>query len=154
MTLQKDEATVIASGSNLSLLQQISRTYFDLLIPFERYMGMSRARWHLLSVLSRAEELSQAQLSQQLRVDGAAVTRQVKQLEEDGLITRKADPQDNRFTLVALTQQGQALVERLRNRRDLFEEQATAGLEPEEVATVERCLAHIRDNIALFQREV
>ena len=154
MTLQKDEATVTSSGSNLSLLQQISRTYYDLLVPFERYMGMSRARWHMLSLLSRAEQLSQAQLSQQLRIDGAAVTRQVKQLQEDGLITRKADPQDNRFTLVALTPQGQTLVEGLRNRRDMFEERVTAGLEPDEVATVERCLAHIRDNIAIFQREI
>ncbi len=154
MSLQKDEAAATAQGTHLSLLQQLSRTYYDLLTPFERYMGMSRARWHMLSMLSRADQLSQAQLSQQLRVDAAAITRQVKQLEEDGLVTRKADPQDNRFTLVELTPHGHTLVEGLRNRRDLFEQQATAGLQPEEVATVERCLAHIRDNMAMFQREI
>jgi DNA-binding MarR family transcriptional regulator len=110
-------------------------------------MGMSRARWVILAQLRREEALSQAQLAERLRVDAAAITRQVQQLERDGLVMRWADPEDNRFTLTALTAQGRQIVEELYSRRDLFEAGVTAGLNQEEIATMRRALAQIRENL-------
>lgn len=129
-----------------SLLQHIVRTYYDLLPPFERYMGMSRARWGVLAQLRKQDQLSQAVLQQRLQVDGAAITRQVKQLEATGLIHRCPDPHDNRFTIVSLTEQGRELAESLAARREQFEQQVTAGLSQAEIDLMQRCLSRIRDN--------
>jgi DNA-binding MarR family transcriptional regulator len=130
-----------------TLVQQIARTYYDILPVFERYVGMSKARWGILMQLARAGELSQATLQQRLRVDGAAITRQVKQLEEEGLVLRRADPQDNRFTLVALTDTGQQLTASMAGKRESFEALVTAGIGDADIALMRRCLQHIRDNV-------
>jgi DNA-binding MarR family transcriptional regulator len=130
-----------------TLVQQIARVYYEILPVFERYVGMSKARWSILMLLWRAGELSQATLQQRLRVDGAAITRQVKQLEEEGLVLRRSDPQDNRFTLVDLTEIGRQLMASLAGKREAFEALMTAGIGEEDIALMRRCLQQIRDNV-------
>jgi len=135
------------------LLTLIKRTYFDLVQAFERRVGMSAPRLQVVLQLRRGGELSQAELQQRLRVDGAAVTRQVKQLEEEGLVTRRADPEDNRFTLVALTPAGQRLADELLRERDRFDALVTAGLSDEQIAVVRQCLRRLRENARALGEE-
>jgi DNA-binding MarR family transcriptional regulator len=130
-----------------TLIQQISRTYYDLLPAFERFVGMSKSRWGVLALLHRRGELSQAYLQQRLYVDGAAITRQVKQLEAEGLVLRRADPHDNRFTLVALTEAGRQITAGMNEQRDTFEALMTGGINAEEIAMLRRCLQQIRENL-------
>ena len=130
-----------------TLVQQIARVYYEILPVFERYVGMSKARWGVLILLWRTGELSQAALQQRLRVDGAAITRQVKQLEEEGLVVRRPDPLDNRYTLVDLTEMGPKLTARMAGKREAFESLVTAGISQEDVALLRRCLQQIRDNM-------
>ena len=130
-----------------TLVQQIARAYFEMLPAFERYVGMSKARWSVLMMLWRAGELSQATLQQRLRVDGAAITRQVKQLEEEGLVLRRPDPQDNRFMLVDRTEVGRQLTASIAGKREAFEALVTAGISDEDIALMRRCLQRIRDNV-------
>jgi DNA-binding MarR family transcriptional regulator len=146
-----DPADAMIAMLNESLLPEITRTYYALVPAFERHMGVSRARWHILTVLLRDGEKSQSALVQSLNVDGAAVTRQVKQLEEEGLVTRRVAPHDNRFTLVTLTPAGHQFVEERRGRRESFEALATHGLSADEIAVARRCLARIRANVEAMQ---
>jgi DNA-binding MarR family transcriptional regulator len=133
-----------------TLLQQITRIYYELLPAFEQHMGVTRARWHLLKQLFSEDQLSQTALLQRAGVDGAAVTRQMKQLEEAGVVTRRVDPRDNRFTLVALTPEGRQLVSRLMERRAVFEAHVMAGIDPSEIAIIRRGLSRVRANLAAF----
>lgn len=134
-------------------LQSITRTANALLPAFERAMGMTRARWRVLKRVFLESPLSQAALQAQIGVDAAAVTRQVKQLEAEGLVTRAADPRDNRFTLVDLTPAGREEVAGLLATRDRFEERVTAGLSAEELLVLRRCLGRIRRNLAALAAE-
>jgi DNA-binding MarR family transcriptional regulator len=142
----KDQAQDTVSQE--TVLQQITRTYYELLPAFERQMGITRARWHLLKQLFAEEQLSQSALQQRAGVDGAAVTRQMKQLEEAGLVARRVDPRDNRFTLVSLTPAGREQVGHLMERRAMFEAHVMAGIEPGEIAAMQRGLSRIRANLA------
>lgn len=146
MTTTEETTPEVAVGE--TVLQQLARTYFDVLAAFERTLGISRARWQVLSLLAREQDVSQADLALRLRVDGAAVTRQVKQLEEEGLVRRWADPRDNRFTRVALTDAGRGLAASLISGRDAFEAQATRGLHPGDIEVMQRCLAQLRANVS------
>lgn len=129
-----------------SLLRQFAQTFYALIPAFERYMGLSRARWQVLRQLNQDGEISQAQLQRRLRVDRAAITRQAKQLEDEGLVARRADPLDNRFTLISLTPAGHGLVSSLLNRRDDFERLVTDGLKPGELESIQRWLHQMRSN--------
>jgi DNA-binding MarR family transcriptional regulator len=144
-------STEVAGGD--SLLQHLGQTYHEVVTSFERFMGMSRARWAILNRLSREESMTQAVLAQRLRVDAAAVTRQVKQLEAEGLVTRWSAPEDNRFTVVALTAQGRDFVETLRSERDAFEHIVTTGLSVEAIDHMRHCLIHMRHNLETLSQE-
>src|SRR5690349_10766881 len=82
--------------------------YRDAMRITEQQTGMSQTRLELMHDLSHADEMSQAELQQRLGVEGAVITRIIKQLEAMGLVTRRADPQDNRYTLVSLSAEGRA----------------------------------------------
>ena len=145
------ETEVAASAS---LLQHLSQTYHEVVTTFERFMGMSRARWAILKRLSREKNVTQSVLAQSLHVDAAAITRQVKQLETEGLVTRWPHPEDNRFTVVALTQQGREFVEKRLSERDSFQEIVTAGLSLEDVTHMQHCLSHMRHNAEALAQEL
>ena len=153
MTTQTAPPAATGVTGSDSILHHIGHTYHELTASFERFMGMSRARWAILSRLSRQESLTQAALARVLHVDAAAITRQVKQLEAEGLVTRWAAPEDNRFTVVALTAQGRDFVEKLRSERDRFEQIATRGLHVEEIEQMRRCLIHMRRNLETLSQE-
>ncbi len=140
--------TIAAALQSETLVQMLSRTFYDMLPMFERHSGHEPRALGVLITLRREGELSQAELQQRLRVDGAAITRQVKQLEEEGLVQRRADPQDNRFTLVMLSAAGQQLTAGLVGRRESFEALVTNGISEAEMATLRRCLYQIRANLA------
>ena len=147
------EMPMTAAPPSDTLVQQIARAYFEILPVFERYVGMNKTRWGVLKQLWRAGELSQATLQQGLRVDGAAITRQVKQLEEEGLVLRRSDPDDNRFTLVALTDAGRQLAASMAGKRESFEALVTAGISEGDIILMRRCLQRIRDNVRALRQE-
>ena len=148
-----DDRSTDPAPAQETLLQQITRTFYELLPAFERHMGVTRARWHLLKQLFSEDQLSQTELQQRAGVDGAAVTRQMKQLEEAGVVARRVDPRDNRFTLVSLTPQGRQLAARLLERRATFEAQIMAGIDDDAMMVVQRSLSQIRANLAAFAHE-
>src|SRR6185436_4612819 len=110
-------------------------------------------RWQVLTLLDREGELSQASLQQRIKVDGAAITRQVKQLEEEGSVLRRPDPHDNRFTLVCLTEAGRQLAAGMAGKRESFEALTTAGISAKDIALMRRCLQRIRDNMRRLNEE-
>ncbi len=114
---------------------------------FQRRVGISDARMHALGMLYRLGELSQNELQRRLDVDGAAVTRQVKQLEAEGLIARRADPLDNRFTLVTLTDAGREAVHATVSAARQFAYAALEGVSDEDLACMRRAFTRMRANI-------
>ncbi|HRK87391.1 MarR family winged helix-turn-helix transcriptional regulator [Alcaligenes sp. SDU_A2] len=101
----------------LQAVQQLGRTYRSLMAAFDQQLGMPMPRWRVLIYLYQEGCVSQKQLVRHLRVDPAAVTRQLKGIESNGLIERFTDEQDNRLTNVRLSQAGRELVEQTLPRR-------------------------------------
>lgn len=125
----------------------IARTYASLFLVFERHMGLTRARWQVLTALSKCEWISQRRLAEVLQIDGAAITRQMKQLEEEGIVERKIDPQDNRLMLVNLTDVGRNLYHGLRERRNEFEQRITHQLESDQIQQLKQILEQVQTNL-------
>ena len=127
-----------------SFVHSLARAYHEVTAAFEREVGMTQARIMLLAQLRAAPEVSQAVLQERLAIDGAAITRQVKQMESAGLVTRRSDPSDHRFTLVSLTAQGRKVADSVVRRRDGFEARITAGLATTDVV---RALERVRQAV-------
>lgn len=130
-----------------SILDELKSTYFEVARAFAKYVGSSQSRLDLLALINDRQDVSQADLHKRLQVNGAAVTRIVKQLESEGLVTRRADARDNRITLVTLTEAGREQVSRLLEKRDDFEKNVTDGLVSAERELLTKCLARMRRNV-------
>lgn len=76
--------------------------------------GLSYVQFQLLARLAHTDEpLTMTQLADGLVYSRSAVTYQAAQLEETGLITRAPSSDDERATLVTITDEGRALVDRV-----------------------------------------
>ncbi|MEP7287756.1 MAG: MarR family winged helix-turn-helix transcriptional regulator [Chloroflexota bacterium] len=133
-----------------TLFIQLSLTCTETKSAFAQHIGLSQVRMQLLMLLSHGET-SHAVLQQRLVLDGATLTRQVKQFETEGVVSRRLDPQDNRYTLVALTPAGQQMATGLIEALQTFQTQLLDGISAEEQAVALRVLARVRTNIRHVQ---
>lgn len=118
---------------------------------FQRRTGITEARLHVMGILFINGEISQAELQRQLNIDGAAVTRQVKQMEAEGLLTRRADPADNRFTLVTLTTEGADKLHEVAREFRAHVARCLNGISDEDMVCIQRVMKQIRTNIENMQ---
>lgn len=135
-----------------SLLAQLSLTCTEARQAFARHIGISQTRLQLLMLLSH-DETSHAVLQQRLALDGATLTRNIKAFEADGLVKRRFDPQDNRYTLVTLTDVGQQIVDEYKATHSQFEARLLDGITPKEQRLIRHALQRLRDNIRAVQEE-
>jgi DNA-binding MarR family transcriptional regulator len=146
-------ADLWGNARNDSFLVALALTGHVLRAAFESFVGVPMSRLRLLAAMYAGGELSQADLQRQLEVDGATITRRVKQMEAEGLLQRRADPKDNRFTLVALTAAGRETVEALVRRGRDFEQLAVQDIGAEELAAATAALARMRHNLRSIASE-
>src|SRR5437867_2073655 len=81
---------------------------------------LSPSQTAALATIERRGPLTPSELAGYERVQRPTATRVLARLEEAGLVTRAADPADGRSSLVSVTVEGRALLERLRTRKDAF----------------------------------
>ena len=136
-----------------TLFQQLAYVCSESRQAFDQHVGMSQIRRQLLILLSEVGEISHAALQQQIAVDGATITRLVKQFESEGVLSRRLDPQDNRYTLVSLTVSGQQIVAGLSEAHSLFQTRLLDGIPRGEQEMVLRVLERLRANIRALQDE-
>jgi DNA-binding MarR family transcriptional regulator len=84
-----------------------------------------------------------SQLARVLGVGLSTVTGIVDRLREHGLLSRYEDPDDRRVTRVALTDEGQALMQRLHRDTSDRMERLLARLDDDALRTVERATRHM-----------
>ena len=124
-----------------ALILQLSRDQTRL---YERHFGMSQSRLMLLRELMLTGEISQAELVQRLEMEGTLVTRFVKQMEGSGLLNRRSDPRDNRFTLVVLTQAGEHIAQQMSAFTRTLEVQMLEELSEEMRAIIRQGLEQVQ----------
>ena len=134
------------TGMEPHLLREVMRTYQAALNVFSREAGAPGARLALMRLLATCdeEELGVLQLARRLGIDAAAVARQVKDMEAERLLARRADARDKRRSYVRLTQKGLRLFREVHDRVHELEQKVLAGVASEDVTTATRVLAHMR----------
>jgi DNA-binding MarR family transcriptional regulator len=134
-----------------TLFQHLAYACSETRQSFDQHIGMSQARRHLLTLLEHAGEISHAALQQRLVLDGATITRLVKQFESEGVLSRRLDPQNNRYTLVSLTASGHSITAGLHAAHSAFQTRLLDGITKEEQEVMVRTLERLRTNIRAIQ---
>ena len=105
-------ATKTALVSEITrLLREFSQRWKTDLTPHLADLGLSLPSMWVLGALEG--EVPMSAVAERLGVDPSYVTALADQLESRGLVERRADPADRRVRLLALTESGRDLRERL-----------------------------------------
>ncbi len=108
--------------------------------PWDITPSHSRA----LGVLMHHGVMRLSELSDHLRIAPRSTTEVVDALEERGLVERRADPNDRRATLVALTDSGTSTGTAIQVARTAEAERFFGGLTASEQATLATILRKLR----------
>lgn len=108
---------------------------------------LSVATWRVLAVLAANGRQRQIDLAELTSTDASTLSRIVSRLMHLGLVTRTRSVTSNREVAVALSAKGGALVARLIPPARDIEADANAGISPEELAVVKRCLRRMYANL-------
>ena len=116
-----------------------------------RPLGVTFARYEVLMLLwfSRRGSLPMKVIGSRLQVHPTSVTNAVDRLEDAGLVTRTAHPEDRRAMLVALTPAGRELAERATEalNAEVFEQ---PDLGPGDVESLVEVLTRLRGHAGDF----
>jgi MarR family transcriptional regulator, transcriptional regulator for hemolysin len=105
--------------------------------------GLTFANWAVIAALHARGPVIQKELARYLDMIGPSVVERVDQLEQAGLVARSPVPADRRATLVALTDSGQALYERLHAVMRATETALTSDIEPADLEVTSTVLARL-----------
>ena len=131
-------------GFLISDVARLLRRRFD---ERARAIGITRAQWRVLVVLSRNEGANQGALADLLEVEPITLCRMIDRLADAGHVERRRDPADRRAWNIYLTDRSRPLIEQLRGLAEEVVGEALAGLDAAALDRFTRSLHTIRDNL-------
>lgn len=115
---------------------------------FAEQFSTTLPRFDVMAALERAPNgLSMGELSRALLVSNGNVTALVRQLQEDGLITARPDPNDRRSSIVALSEAGEARFSELAQAHHRWIAEAFEGFSHDNRRQLYALLAELKTSI-------
>ena len=96
-------------------LYACSRKIVGKYTPYLSPLGLTYTQYVVLMVLWEHETMNVGQLGNILYLDAGTLTPLLKKLEKAGYVTRKRSKEDERVTLISLTDEGNALKEKCKD---------------------------------------
>lgn len=129
------------------LLSQIIRMHHTYAHRVFGELGLYRGQPPVLFTLWRQDGLTQKEISQKLKLRPATITDALKRMEKSGLVVRRQDPKDLRFSHVYLTEKGDKLQSEVEKAFKSFEKECFYGFTPEQEDMLKSFFMKIRDNL-------
>ena len=136
------QLSVIASRVSRGLAR-LYAVRFDLTVP----------EWRIMTVLGRFPGISANEVCELTAMDKVRVSRGVARLLQFERIRRVSDPSDRRRSKLYLSDDGQQVYEQIVPVAHAYEDKLMAGLDENEVRTLENLLGKIESGVAAIGNE-
>ena len=123
---------------------RLLKTYAD---QHGRRFGVSRAQWAVLVRIDRNEGLKQSELADMLDLQPITLTRLLDRLADNGLIERRAHPNDRRANRLYLKPAAKPLLGRLADLGDNMMETVLDGISSTSIERMLKELGTVKDNL-------
>lgn len=123
---------------------RLLKTYAD---QRARQFGISRAQWAVLIRIDRSEGLKQSELADMLDLQPITLTRLLDRLADNGLIERRADPNDRRANRLYLKPAAKPLLDQLAHIGDDMMETVLDGISAASIERMLKELGAVKDNL-------
>lgn len=114
-------------------------------------IGVTRAQWTLIAVVSYNPGATQREIADRLQVTEVTAGRLIDRLCEDGLLERRQDPEDRRCYRIYLLPPAKPLLRKIGQLGEAHTQEAFAGLSNTDIATLLSLLDVISNNIGAFR---
>jgi len=123
--------TTDIAAAEIAARLRLSATRLARRLRQESGAGLSPSQQSALAVIANHGPLTLGALAEHERVAPPSITKLVTKLECDGLVTRSPDPTDRRICRVAISPQGETLLEESRRRKTAWLTGRISELDPE-----------------------
>jgi DNA-binding MarR family transcriptional regulator len=128
----------LATAMRISITRLARRLRVERLGLGETEVVLSDIQLAALAALERHQAMSPGELADHEKVQPPSMTRVIAVLEERKLVQRAPHPTDRRQVILTVTQEGRALVHRVRRRREAWLARRLQELTPEERAVLQK----------------
>ena len=147
------DAEVVAKSSRSGLSALVSMRMIRLFVMLRksgilaqrRQFGLSETEWRIMTQLGETASLSLNGLADAMLQDRGQLSRAVKSMVERGLLTRERKPGGPEVK-IDLSEEGRAIYARMVEWVHERDKTLTAGIPPEDVATVWRVLGKMMEH--------
>lgn len=136
------------------LVHDVSRMRRTLFDQEMKPLGITRSQWWVLAQLSRSlgtedaqAGMPQTKLARILDMGKAPMTGLIDRLEASGFVERRSDSRDRRAKRIVITARGQGVLDQMATVGHRLNHTVLDGLSGEDIATAERVLGRMKDNI-------
>jgi DNA-binding MarR family transcriptional regulator len=131
----------------LYLIKQVELAVRQQLDEVASTDGLTAVQYTALTVLERHPGMTSAALARNSFVRAQTMAEMVTYLLDRGLVVRERDPDNRRQFLLSLTEEGQAVVDRLRDPVAAIEEKMVETLDGGQVEILRTYLARCRRSL-------
>jgi MarR family transcriptional regulator for hemolysin len=111
-------------------------------------LGVSQAGWLSIAYIAKAKmPLSQAELAALVQVEAATMVSTIDRLEKAGLVRRLPSESDRRVKLLVVTDEGQAIYEKVRMRANALRRELIGRIDPGKVVIATAVLEELQELI-------
>ncbi len=111
--------------------------------PALRENGMTEQQWRVLRALMTRPHMEVSELAEATFLLGPSVSRILRDLEALGLITRRQDKADQRRSIIALSADGEALIERVSPQSEAIYAEITRRFGAQKLAELQNMLREL-----------
>ncbi len=115
--------------------------------------GGSIPVWLVLLNLKLRRSASQRELAAAVGVQASTLSIHLSEMEREGLVARRREPDDRRTHIVQLTAAGEAAFARIRSAAGAFDSALRRGISEEEIGLFENLLSLLVANVGREPRE-
>lgn len=135
------------------LINELSKLFNDQMRQKTEAMGMAEGWRRMLFHLAHNDSLTQLELARRTHLSTPAVSVTLQKMEAEGLVTRKADPNDQRAIRVQLTEQGKEADRKVVGAIHETEDKMLEGISAEEIAAIRPVLERMYANLTQKEEE-
>lgn len=121
--------------------------------PSLREFAMTEQQWRVLRTLSSVEVIEVSDLASATHLLGPSLSRILRDLERRGLIARRAAPEDLRRSLVSISTEGFALIDRVAPTSEAIYAEITDAFGVEKMERLQELLKDLANALAAPARD-
>jgi DNA-binding MarR family transcriptional regulator len=135
--------------NSIKLIGQVREKANDFLLNELKQIGIvdiATSHGDILSTLFKYKECTMTELSNSINKDRSTVTALINKLTKFGYVSSKKDPEDNRSTIIYLTEKGKELEPNFQKISEKLYEKEYQGITDEEKDIFNKILKKIYNN--------